>query len=99
MNVRHIVAGLLGAAEALVLARLLLRLLAARPDNPFVSAFLWATTPLVAPFAALDATQPRYGATLELASLALSLFLGLLMAALVLVWRRRPASGKGTVHE
>ena len=93
MRVRHTIAVLIGAVEALLLARLLLRLLAARPDNPFVAAFLWLTAPLSAPFAALDANQPRYGATLELASLALFLLLALGAGMFVLV-RRRSAPAK-----
>jgi hypothetical protein len=44
---------------------------AARPDNPFVRIFLDATGPLLAPLAFLDAGQPRYGAMLEISTLAL----------------------------
>ena len=89
MRLRPIIAVLLGATEALLLARLLLRLLAARPDNPFIAAFLRVTAPLIAPFAALDAGQPRYGSTLEFASLAVFLLLALVAVALGLLWRRR----------
>ncbi|HEX5692866.1 MAG TPA: YggT family protein [Roseiflexaceae bacterium] len=98
MRVRLIIAALLGAIEALLLVRLLLRLLAARPDNPFVAAFLWSTAPLSMPFAALDANQPRYGATLELASLALFLLLAVGAGILAIVWRRG-AIYKGALHE
>lgn len=59
-----------GAVGALLLARLLLRMLAARPDNPVVAALLSVTAPLVAPFAVLDASQPRFGAVLEFSTLA-----------------------------
>jgi hypothetical protein len=70
MKLRHIVAYVLGAIEALLLARLVLRLMAARPDNPAIAALYWMTTP-PSPLAALDAGQPRFGATLELSTLAL----------------------------
>jgi hypothetical protein len=82
MRARHIIAYLIGGIEALLLARLLLRLLAARPDNPFVQALLWATTPLAAPLAFLDSGQPRFGAVLEFSTLAL--FLLLLVAGVAL---------------
>jgi hypothetical protein len=75
MNLRHIVVYILGGVEALLLARLALRLLAARPENPVVAALYAATAPLRAPLAALDAGQPRFGATLEFSTLALFLLL------------------------
>lgn len=77
MRVRHIAAYSMGVMEGLLLARLMLRLFAARPDNPFVQAFLAVTGPLLAPLAFLDAGQPRYGATLELSTLALVILLAL----------------------
>jgi uncharacterized protein YggT (Ycf19 family) len=82
MNPRHIVIYLLGGLQALLLARLLLSLLAARPDNPAFSALFVLTSPLVAPLRFLDAGQPRFGAVLELSTLAL--FLLLSVAAIVL---------------
>jgi hypothetical protein len=88
MNVRHIIAYLIGGVEALLLARLLLRLLAARPDNPFVRAFLGATAPLIAPLVALDARQPRFGSTLEFSTLALFLLIGIVGVVISLGWRR-----------
>ena len=78
MRVRHIVIYIIGGMEGLLLARLVLRLFAARPDHPFVQAFLAATGPLLTPLAFLDDGQPRYGATLELSTLAL---IGLLALA------------------
>jgi hypothetical protein len=75
MHIRHTIAYLVGGLEALLLARLLLRLLAARPDNPVIGALFGATGPLTAPLAALDAGQPRFGATLEFSTLALILLL------------------------
>jgi uncharacterized protein YggT (Ycf19 family) len=60
-----------GALEALLLARLLARLLAARPDNPAIQLLYALTDPLVMPLRALDAQQPQFGAVLELSTLAL----------------------------
>jgi hypothetical protein len=71
INLRHIIAGLLGAAAALLLARLVLRLLAARPDNP-IFGLLFALTSPPSWLLFLDRGQPRFGATLEFSTLALS---------------------------
>ncbi|NNJ12593.1 YggT family protein [Chloroflexales bacterium ZM16-3] len=71
MQVRGaILAWLAGAVEALLLARLLARLLAARPDSPAFAALYAVTWPLVAPLSALDVTQRQFGAVLELSTLA-----------------------------
>lgn len=78
----------LGAIEALLIARLLLRLLAARPDNPAFAALLAVTGVLRAPLAALDAAQPRFGATLEFSTLVLLVLLAAIMLALGLLARR-----------
>lgn len=67
----------LGLIEALLLARFMLRLFAARPDNPVVSGLTIITTPLVAPLQILDAGQPPFGATLEFSTLVLCLLLPL----------------------
>jgi uncharacterized protein YggT (Ycf19 family) len=85
---------LCGALWALLLARLVLRLFAARPDNAFVAALYAFTKPLMAPLAALDASQPRFGAVLELSTLALVV---VLPAVLYLIGRlaRRLAPGGG----
>jgi hypothetical protein len=97
MNLRHILTYALGAIEALLLARLVLRLMAARPNNPVVAALYAATAPR-GPLAALDAGQPRFGATFELSTLAL--FLLILIATLLAsrLWsaRSRPAMRRGT---
>ena len=86
---RHIIAYLLGGLSALLLARLVLRLFAARPDNPVFAVFFAITTPPRA-LAALDAGQPRFGAVLEFSTLAL---IGLLLAAGLLLRRLwRPAT-------
>jgi hypothetical protein len=86
---RHILAYALGALEALLLARLILRLLAARPDNPVVAA-LYAVTSPPAPLAALDAGQPRFGATLEFSTLALFLLVLLVGLLAARSLRREP---------
>lgn len=95
-SLRRIVAGLLGAVAALPLARLVLRLLAARPDNPVFQGLLAISTP-PAWLAALDRNQPRFGATLEFSTLAL-LLLVLVVGVLIarsdtrrrsLSWRRK----------
>ena len=70
---RHIPAAIFGLAAALLLARLLLRLLAARPGNPVFGWFLSVSAPPPFFSAALDAGQPRFGATLEFSTLALML--------------------------
>jgi uncharacterized protein YggT (Ycf19 family) len=83
MNLRHILTYLLGGLGSLLLARLLLSLLAARPDNPAFQALFGLTAPLVAPLRFLDASQPRFGAVLELSTLALFV---LLMVVALVVW-------------
>lgn len=73
---------MLGAIEALLLGRLVLKLLAARPDNSAFAALFALTGPLRAPFAALDAGQPRFGSTLELSTLALCMVLAVCISVL-----------------
>lgn len=80
-----------GAAEALLLARLLARLLAARPDSPTVAALYALTWPLVAPLSALDAAQRRFGAVLELSAIASAILMPVL-AYLLWSWLGRRAS-------
>ncbi|HWQ12405.1 MAG TPA: YggT family protein [Roseiflexaceae bacterium] len=89
--VRHTFVYLIGVAEGLLLARLVLRLFAARPDNPAVQALLAATEVLRAPLVALDAAQPRFGAVLEFSTLALLVVLPTL--ALV-AWRLLGSRGE-----
>ena len=88
LHARHIIAYIMGGLTALLLARLVLRLFAARPDNPIFAALFAITTPLRA-FAALDAGQPRFGAVLEFSTLALIVLL--LVAGLLLrrLWQSR----------
>ena len=85
---RHIIAYILGGLTALLLARLVLKLFAARPDNPIFADLFAITTPLSA-LAALDAGQPRFGAVLEFSTLALIVLL--LVAGLLLrrLWQSR----------
>jgi len=90
LNLRHIVADALGGVGALLLARLVLRLLAARADNPAIAALYAVTAPLRAPLAALDAGQPRFGATLEFSTLALFLLL-LIVGVIAGRLSRRPS--------
>lgn len=75
---------MIGVMEGVLIARFVLRLFAARPDNPVVQAVYGVTQPLVAPLRALDAGQPQYGASLEFATLVLLLALPLIT---VLMWR------------
>src|SRR5215211_2314434 len=85
---RRIIGYLIGGLTALLLARLVLRLVAARPDNPVFAAVFTITAPAQA-LGALDAGQPRFGAVLEFSTLALIVVL--LIAGLVLrrLWPRR----------
>jgi len=80
LRVRRMAAYLLGGITALLLARLVLRLVAARPDNPIFAAVFAITAPPV--LAALDAGQPSFGAVLEFSTLALIVLL--VLAALLL---------------
>lgn len=63
--------GVIGVCETILATRLVVRLLAARPDNPFIQAFYAVTDPVIAPLQTLDAMQPRFGAILELSTLTL----------------------------
>lgn len=87
VRVRLISAGVCGAGAALLLGRLLLRLLAARPDNPALAAFLAisAPPPLVA---RLDYGQPQFGATLEFSTLALFVLLSIIVLIIAASARR-----------
>src|SRR5689334_15038028 len=78
---------LVGAVEGLLILRLVALVLAARPSNPVVQAILLATSPLTFPLAWLDrwAGQPRFGARLELATLAALVLVALV--ALAVCWQ------------
>lgn len=83
---------LLGGVLALLVARLLLRLMAARPDNLGVASIYRLTQPLVQPLQFLDAGQPRFGASLELSTLTLVL---VLLVLGYLVWQLAAAHTAG----
>lgn len=81
------VAWLVGATVGGLSARLVVRLLAGRPDNPVFRALNAASDPLVAPLAFLDAGQPRFGAVLEFSTLAAIL---IVLAAGYVLWQMLP---------
>lgn len=89
----RVVAALTGAYESLLLARLLARLLAARPDNPAIQALYALTDPLVGLLHPLDAQQPRFGAVLELSTLTLILLVPVFG---YIVWRLSGRYGRST---
>ncbi len=68
---------IVGVAEGLLMVRLIGLLFAARPDNRIFEVILAVTSVLVWPFGWLDrwAAQPRFGARLELATLATMILL------------------------
>jgi hypothetical protein len=83
--------------EGLLLARLVARLLAGRPDNPSLSLLYGLTGPLVSPLAALDFDQPPYGAALEFSTLTLATIVPLLAyLAWVLLRTGATATGGGS---
>ncbi len=90
---QHVVAWGSGAITALLLARLLARLMAARPDNPIIQALYTLTDALRVPLAWLDVAQPRFGAVLEISTLMLAIIVPILG---YLLWygvgRVRPAT-------
>jgi uncharacterized protein YggT (Ycf19 family) len=75
------------AIEALLIARLVLKLFAARPDHPVFASLFLLTTPLTMPLQFLDAQQPRFGAVLEFSTLAMIA----LIACVAWIIRRRSA--------
>lgn len=79
---------ILGAIESLLLSRLVLRLLAARPENPVFAALFLLTAPLRAPLIGLDAGQPRFGAVLELSTLAMCVLVAAATMILAVVARQ-----------
>jgi uncharacterized protein YggT (Ycf19 family) len=81
---RRPIVWLCGAVWALLLARLLARLLAARAENATITVLYWLTEPLVAPLSRFDQGQPPFGAILELSTGIL--ILALPVVAYVLWW-------------
>ncbi len=88
MRRQYVGAVLVGLIEGLLLLRLVALLFAARPDNPWIALLLALTAPFTVPFRLLDqwAGQPRFGARLELATIAALLILT--CGAAVWHWRR-----------
>jgi hypothetical protein len=84
-----------GAAEALLLARLLARLLAARPDSPSFAALYLLTWPLVAPLAGLDRAQRQFGAVLEISTLVAAALLPVI-ACLLGIWLATRSAGRAS---
>ncbi len=80
----------------LLLARLVARALAARPDNPVIMVLYTVTAPFVRPFDFLNATQPPFGAVLEFSTLLVTLLVPLL--ALV-IWHYRSQHHDGVYVE
>ncbi len=78
----------LALLEAGLLSRLILKLFAARPDNPSIAAIFAVTGPLVAPLRGLDAGQPRYGAVLEFSTLLICLIVPVVWYAVARAARR-----------
>lgn len=85
---RDAIAFLGGALSGLLIARLVFKILAARPDSPAVTWLYTLTGPLVAPFAVLDRDQPRFGAVLEFSTLV-TLMIIVCLTALGWVWLGR----------
>lgn len=81
-------AAFIGVIEALLLARLVARLLAARPDNPTVLLLYTLTEPLVAPLRMFNYDQPPFGAALEFSTLVLLSLLPL-VGYVLWVWLQR----------
>lgn len=85
-----ILTSILGALEALLLARLVLRLLAARPENATFAALFVLTAPFRMPLAWLDAGQPRFGGVLELSTLAACGLVAIATLVLAVIARLTP---------
>ncbi len=72
-----------GGLEAVLIARFLARLLAARPDHPIMQALYQLSAPLIWPLTPLDAQQPRFGAIMEISTLTM---IGLVPLLAYLLW-------------
>lgn len=82
---RVVVGWFIGICEALLLLRLTARLFAARPSNPVIQMLYAVTDPVVRPLHSLDAQQPRFGAVLELSTMATAL---IIFVAGYMLWKR-----------
>ncbi len=91
----RLIISLTGGCQMLLLARLLARLLAARPDNPAIQVLYALTDPLVLPLRSLDAQQPRFGSLLEFSTLALLVILPVLGYLLWQCYAQRAGANYG----
>ncbi len=82
-RLRDALATISGALTGALIARLVLKLFAARPDSPAVQWLYALTDPFVAPLMMIDRDQPRFGAVLELSTLAT---LGVIVSVTALLW-------------
>jgi uncharacterized protein YggT (Ycf19 family) len=73
----------LGVVEALIITRVILKLLAANPDSGFVRVVYTVSTPLVAPFQGIFPTPATQNSALELSSLVAIAVYALIAWALV----------------
>lgn len=73
-----------GALEGLLLARLVARALAARPDNPAIMILYMFTNPFVIPLAWLHSDMPAYGSIIEHGTLLAAVLVPL---AAYVIWR------------
>ncbi|GIV91198.1 MAG: hypothetical protein KatS3mg055_3716 [Chloroflexus sp.] len=89
---REIIAILGGTLCGLLIVRLVLKLLAARPASPTVAWLYGLTEPLVTPLTIIDRSQPRFGAVLEFSTLT-TLLLIVSVTGLLWVWLGPRKSG------
>jgi uncharacterized protein YggT (Ycf19 family) len=87
----HRLAMVVWVIEALLIARLVLKLFAARPDHPVFASLFLLTTPLTMPLQFLDAQQPQFGAVLEFSTLATIVVIALGDWIISMIWQRRSA--------
>ncbi|GIV98285.1 MAG: hypothetical protein KatS3mg057_2942 [Herpetosiphonaceae bacterium] len=95
VRIRVFLVTFLGVFEALLIGRLVVLLLAANPENPFVALLLAWSAPLAAPLAVLDVHQPAFGSRFERGTLLMIFVLAgvgygfwLLAARLGYAWKR-----------
>lgn len=91
-----------GILEGLILLRVILKLIAANPDNAFASFIYGITDPFLAPFFGLTGTPGANGVVLEIPSLIAMIIYALIAWVLVrLVWLLfdRPATRRVSTYE
>lgn len=92
----QIVYFIFGVIEALIIIRVILRLLAANPDAAFTSLIYTLTAPLIAPFEGVFPTPHSNGSVLELSSLLAVIvyaLLAYLIVRMIEIFTRRRANG------